>query len=104
MRLPLAILGTCCGLYFLCFEVKNPNPALGRIVLPEQNPISVAGPGDIVAGFYPVWSRYSCGALIELQQSTEAFLTVDATRMLPRRRNRGTHEQLIAFALVRRSR
>src|SRR5947208_15792098 len=47
-----------------------------------------------------LWSRYSCGALIELQQSTEAFLTLDATGMLREQRNRGRQEQLIAFALV----
>src|SRR5438270_1591725 len=46
-------------------------------------------------------ARYSCGALIELQQSTEAFLTSDATGMLREQRNRGRQEQLIAFALVR---
>ena len=54
-------------------------------------------PESVVKG---VGTKYSCGPLVELEQSTEPPVTLDATGVW-RWRNRGREEQVIAFTLVR---
>ena len=49
----------------------------------------------------PIESKYSCGALIELEETAETLMTLDPTNMSCSWRVQGREEELIAFASMR---